>query len=52
MITLRRLLSTYLGAISLNIGLGVAVVAGQVAVLLMLTPNYRASAEGDQSADY
>ena len=52
MMTLRRMLSTYLGAISLNKSLGVAVVAGQVALLLMLTSNSRASAQTDQSADY
>ena len=34
MMTLRQMLSNYLGAISLNKSLGVAVVAGQVALLL------------------
>src|ERR1700722_11456432 len=52
MTTLRRMLSTYLGAISLNKGLGVAVAAGQLALFLMLTSNSRASAQTDQAADY
>ena len=48
MMTLRRLLNNYLGTIFLNKSLGVAVVA----LLLVLTLNSRASAQGDQAADY
>src|SRR3984957_9516702 len=44
----RRLLSNYLGTIFLNKSLGVAVVA----LLLVLTLNSRASAQGDQPTDY
>jgi endonuclease/exonuclease/phosphatase family metal-dependent hydrolase len=52
MMTFRRMLSTSVGAISLNKSLGVAMVAGQMALLLMLTSNSRASAQSDQAADY
>src|SRR5580704_10707740 len=48
MMTRRRLLSNYLGTIFLNKSLGVAVVA----LLLVLTLNSRASAQGDQPTDY
>jgi endonuclease/exonuclease/phosphatase family metal-dependent hydrolase len=52
MMTLRQILSTYPGDVSLNKSLGVAVVAVQFALLLMLTSNSRASAQSDQAVDY
>src|SRR5580658_6671042 len=52
MITLRRLLITYVGAISLNKCLGAAVVAGQVVLLLLLTSNSPVSAQTDQAPEY
>jgi endonuclease/exonuclease/phosphatase family metal-dependent hydrolase len=52
MMTLRRLLSTFLGDISLKKNVGVTLVAGQAALLLMLTSNFPASAQTDHSADY
>jgi endonuclease/exonuclease/phosphatase family metal-dependent hydrolase len=52
MMTLRRTLSTYLGAMSLNKTLGAAAVAGQVVLLLLLPLYPRASAQTDQAGDY
>src|SRR3984957_18394760 len=52
MMTLRRMLSTFLGNISLNKNVGVALITGQAALLLMLASNSPASAQTDHSADY
>jgi endonuclease/exonuclease/phosphatase family metal-dependent hydrolase len=52
MMTLRRLLSTFLGDISLNKNVDVTLVAGLAALLLLLTSNFSASAQTDHSADY
>ncbi len=52
MITSRRMLSIFLGNVSLNESLGAALVAGQVALLLMLASNSPASAQSDPSPDY
>ena len=52
MMKLRQLLSIYTKTISLNRSLGAVLVAGQVVLLLMLTSNSRAAAQGNQAADY
>jgi endonuclease/exonuclease/phosphatase family metal-dependent hydrolase len=52
MIMFRRLLSTFFGDLLLNKSLSAAAAAGQVALLLMLSSHFPASAQNDQPADY